>query len=181
MRGREEQRQRRGYTLIELMVAMSILAIATGLAASGLDPATRNVRRLTAGDRVASWASEAIRVARAEGRCVRLELVESGPPLAEARVVAVGRRVRRSVAAGGSCFEGSSSAALPLRMEEGGLLPEGFTAQFEPLWLFQPDGRALGPQRAFVRGRPDEPTLFVDLSVLGAPCIGVGTPGTRCE
>ncbi len=64
----------RGFTLLEMMIVVSILGVLAALAVPDLSPAVHNAKLRSSLDEVVNFLERARRNARAEGRCHRVEV-----------------------------------------------------------------------------------------------------------
>ncbi|MBI5545865.1 MAG: prepilin-type N-terminal cleavage/methylation domain-containing protein [Deltaproteobacteria bacterium] len=134
-----------GYTLLEMMTVVSLLAILTALAASSLEP----IRARVATRQGAELMEQALLAARqrslASGRCHRVELLDGAGAPTPAGTPAEGLRLRRWSHAG---CENPSPTAADFDQAERFSLPHGVRARLlspsDIDWL--PNGRPLlGP------------------------------------
>ena len=72
----------RGMTLIELMMAVAILAILAALSATALTPTVGRYRQMVAAEAAAQIVAQARVEARQQTRCYRVQVLAGGAPMA---------------------------------------------------------------------------------------------------
>ncbi|OGQ25254.1 MAG: hypothetical protein A2138_05165 [Deltaproteobacteria bacterium RBG_16_71_12] len=126
----------RGFTLMEMMAVVSILAVLSAIAVPDLTPAVHNAKLRAQIDEVASFVENARRRARGEGRCYRV--TQSGGSLQMQRRANADCYTPANGTLSGVDWEAVAATLTP---------PVGFTYTLQSVpneLVFRPSGRVRG-------------------------------------
>ena len=167
----------RGYTLMELMVTVALLALMSAMTAAGLQPLQARYRLRKATDATAHLLVRARQRAVETGRCHQVEILAEGIPVSGS---ALGDALRISRRRDADCESPADPLALveverltlpertQVRLEGSGTLvfrPTGRTWDNAP-WRFQIDR---GEDARFVVAAPNGPVCTREGAAEGCP------------
>ena len=161
---------RRGFTLAEMMVVISLLIIVGAVALVALEPLRERFQARKSAEQLADLLSSTRIGAKNEGRCRQVEILDSsGAPVGPQRPGAV-LRVRRLTLT--DCFGGEAASSdaevVDLAPMPGSILVERLSHP-EVVWLT--NGRLRDDARAVFRVSAGESEVFVHAVAQGPVCI----------
>jgi prepilin-type N-terminal cleavage/methylation domain-containing protein len=164
----------RGYTLMELMTTVALLAVLSMLSVTGLQPVVTRFRQRQAVDAAAQFLVRARQRAMETGRCHLVEVLNAGAPVPSGSEGTALRLLSRPTA---DCI--SPAAPLTLVEVEVMTLPERMRVRQGtpgvPVWL--PNGRIDGGGTVLLWVGADEPE---EVRALAQGPVCVMEPGRSC-